>query len=56
MVSRVMVSGKHALTVRISRESYEILSEIAMERRMTVNELLAKVGEDMAANYVRNTK
>lgn len=56
MTSRVTVSGKHALTVRVSVKDYESLSMIALREKMTVNELLAAKGAEMAEIYRSGVK
>lgn len=43
MASRVVVSGKHPLTVRIDEETYKKMGLIAVEEGMSVNEWIAYV-------------
>lgn len=40
MTSKVMVSGKHALTVRIEEEMYKKMRIVAAEMNCSVNEMI----------------
>lgn len=51
MASKVLVSGKHALTVRISQETYKKLARMGADLNMTVNEMLAREAEKLAEKH-----
>lgn len=46
MPSRVLVSGKHPVSVRVSEEDYKKLSAVAMVDGMTVNEWIVAAALD----------
>lgn len=48
MASRVMVKGKHQITVRLAEDDYRVLSHWAAYRGDTVNKLMAAVTLDYA--------
>lgn len=43
MTSKVVVSGKHALTVRVDEEIYLMMRRVAAELNCSVNEMIVRM-------------
>lgn len=53
MTSKVMTSGKHALTVRVEESDYKKMRILAAELNMSVNEMIARFAVEMTEKKLK---
>ncbi len=56
MTSKVVVSGKHALTVRVDEEVYRDMRRVAAELNCSVNEMIVRMATKETRKVLQEMK